>query len=468
MIKYILKGTPMNPGNEKRKTTRLKTNIPFRYFVHNGREEIIKEGRITEISSENLFFGSPEGISIGDRVRFEVTLPTFLEIMSGWGAVTRLDYDEKQAALEFDQVDDHFRKQIVTFLERSEIIKLLEITLEEGASDLHLSVGHKPHIRVGGNLKMISHQPVTGILLKKMIYSILSDDQKAVLEKRLELDSSFALSPVVRFRFNVHFQRGNVEITFRRIEAKIRNLDELGLPPIVTELARKKNGLILVTGATNAGKTTTLAAMVDYINNERPAVIITLEDPIEYVHDYKKSIVKQREIGLDTKSFPIALKHALRQDPDVILIGEIRDAETMATALSAAETGHLILATLPAFDSIQALSQIISMFPVEQQKQARMQLAETLQGLIYQILLPHADKPWERVLATEVLIATPAVRNLIREQRLEQLPLIIQTGGLYGMHTMESSLEKLLSRRLITAEAVKERSRDKNKFGVKE
>jgi twitching motility protein PilT len=455
--------------HEKRKTTRLRTNIPFRYYIHSAREEIIKEGKILEISAENVLFDSPEGISIGDRIRFEVTLPTLMDIVRCWGVVTRLDYDEKQAALEFDQMDDVGRKQVLTFLERSDIIRLLETTLEEGASDLHLSVGHKPHIRLGGTLKPLpNHELLTGIMLKKMVYSILSDDQTSVFEKRLELDSSFALSPIVRFRFNVHVQRGNVEIAFRRIESHIRTLEELGLPPVVADLARKRSGLVIVTGATNAGKTTTVSGMVDLINTERSCVIITLEDPIEYVHDFKKGIVKQREVGLDTKSFPIALKHALRQDPDVIVIGEIRDPETMATALSAAETGHLIVATLPAFDSVQAISQIVNMFPVEQQRQARMQLAETLQGMVYQMLLPHADKPWQRVLATEILVVTPAVRNLIREQRLEQIPLVIQTGGGNGMHTIDSSLELLLRRREITQETVRERCRDKKKFGINE
>ncbi len=455
--------------HEKRKTTRLRTNIPFKYYVHSGPEEIIKEGKILEISAENILFDSPEGISIGDRIRFEVALPTLLDTVRCWGVVTRLDYDDKQAALEFDQMEDEGRKQVLTFLDRSDIIRLLETTLEEGASDLHLSVGHKPHIRLGGNLKPLSnHEILDGIMLRKMVYSILTADQTSVFEKRLELDSSFALSPIVRFRFNVHVQRGNVEIAFRRIESHIRTLTELGLPPVVADLARKHNGLVIVTGATNAGKTTTVSGMVDLINTERSCVIITLEDPIEYVHDFKKGIVKQREVGLDTKSFPIALKHALRQDPDVIVIGEIRDAETMATALSAAETGHLIIATLPAFDSVQAISQIVNMFPVEQQRQARMQLAETLQGMVYQMLLPHAERPWQRVLATEILVVTPAVRNLIREQRLEQIPLVIQTGGVNGMHTIDSSLEQLLRRREISSETVRERCRDKKKFGINE
>lgn len=456
----------MSHAHERRKTPRLKTNIPFKYFVQSGREEITKEGVIMEISPENLFFSSPEGISIGDRIKFEVILPTFQEIIKGWGSVVRLDYDEKHAAIDFDLLEDLYKKQIQMFLERGDIIKLLEIALEEGASDLHLSVGHRPNVRLGGGLKPVKDfEALTGIVLKKMIYSILSEDQKIVLERRLELDSSFALSPLLRFRYNVHYQRGNVEIAFRRIEAKIRTIEGLGLPKVIMDLARKHSGIVLVTGATNSGKTTTCAAMIDLINTERSCVIITLEDPIEYIHDFKKSIVKQREVGLDTKSFPIALKHALRQDPDVIFIGEIREAETMATALGAAETGHLILATLPAYDSVQALNQIVGMFPVEQQRQIRVQLSETLLGVIYQMLLPHAEDPIQRIVATEVAMATPAVRNLIREQRLEQLPLLIQTGAQFGMHTFDASLERLLRQRIITADTVRERCREKNKFG---
>lgn len=455
----------MSQSHDRRRTPRLKTNIPFKYFVQSGREELIKEGMVMEVSPENLFFSSPEGISIGDRIKFEITLPTIQEVIKGWGSVTRLDYDEKHAAIDFELLEEVHKKQIQMFLERSDIIKLLELTLGEGASDLHLSVGHKPHIRLGGTLKPVKEfAPLTGIALKRMIYSILSEDQKFVLEKRLELDSSFALSPIVRFRYNIHYQRGNVEIAFRRIEAKIRTIDELGLPKVIADLARLRSGIVLITGATNSGKTTTCAAMIDLINTERSCLVITLEDPIEYIHDFKKSIVKQREVGLDTKSFPIALKHALRQDPDVIFIGEIRERETMATALGAAETGHLILATLPAYDSVQALNQIVGMFPVEQQRQVRMQLAETIQAVIFQMLLPHADQN-QRVLATEVVIANPAVRNLIREQRLEQLPLLVQTGAQFGMYTFDATLERLLRQRIITPETVRERCRDKHKFG---
>lgn len=456
----------MSHTHERRRTPRLKTNIPFKYFVQSGREEITKEGMITEISAENLCFSFPEGISIGDRIKFEIILPTFQEIIKGWGSVTRLDYDEKHAAIDFDLLDDIYKKQIQMFLERSDIIKLLEITLEEGASDLHLSVGHKPNMRLGGSLKPVKDfEVLTGIALKKMIYSILSEDQKIVLERRLELDSSFALSPVERFCYNIHYQRGNVEIAFRKIEAKIRTIEELNLPKVIMDLARKRSGIVLVTGAANTGKTTTGAAMIDLINTERSCVIITLEDPIEYIHDFKKSIVKQREVGLDTKSFPIALKHALRQDPDVIFIGEIREPETMATALGAAATGHLILATVPAFDSGQALNQIVGMFPVEQQQQIRVQLSETFLGIICQMLLPRAEDPGQRVVATEIVLATPAVRNLIREQRLEQLPLLIQTEAQFGMHTFDASLERLLRQRIITADTVREHCREKNRFG---
>lgn len=452
----------------KRKAHRLKTNIPFKYFVHTGREEIIKDGTILEISAENLLFKSPEGISIGDRVKFEVSLPTIIDIVRGWGGVSRLDYDEKLAALDFDQLEESSQKQIQTFLERSELIRLLQIVLEEGASDLHLSVGHKPYIRVGGELRPVDYAVLSGIMTKKIIYSMLNEDQKLVFEKRLELDSSFTLSPVVRFRYNVHFQRGNVEIVFHRIESHIRSLEELGLPPVVAQIARKKSGLLLITGTANTGKTTTASSIINLINAERSAIILTLEDPIEYVHEFKKSIVKQREIGLDTKSFPVALKHALRQDPDVILIGEIRDAETMTIALAAAESGHLVLGTMSAQDAVQAVSQIIALFPHEQQLDVRRQLADVLLGIVYQLLLPHGEDATNRVLATEILTATPSVRSLIRDQKLEQIPLAMQTGSQHGMHTLDSSLEQLLRRRQISMETVSEYCREKHKFGIKE
>lgn len=295
--------------------------------------------------------------------------------------------------------------------------------------------------------------------LKRIIYSIMTEEQIKFFEENLELDFSYSVSPIIRFRVNVHLQRGNVEAAFRRIEARIKTIQELGLPTVVADLARKRRGIVLLTGATGSGKTTTMTAMVDLINSERECLIITLEDPIEYVHVYKKSIIKQREIGMDTKSFATALRHAMRQDPDVIVVGEIRDLETISTALAAAETGHLIIATLPSYDAAQSISHIVHMFPAQQQRQIRLQLADTLQGIVNQVLLPRADNPFERVVATETLITTSAVRNIIREQRLEQLPYIIQTGSQFGMHTMQNSLERLHNKGIITKESMMKRSK---------
>jgi twitching motility protein PilT len=279
----------------------------------------------------------------------------------------------------------------------------------------------------------------------------LTDTQKEVFERDRELDFSLALSGMDRFRVNIHLQRGSVEAAFRRIPLFIPNMSELGLPPVVADFARKPNGLVLLTGPTGTGKTTTLASMINLINEEREKLIITIEDPIEYIHFNKKCIIKQREVYSDTHSFAEALKRCLRQDPNIIVVGEMRDLETISTALTAAETGHLVLATLHTPDAPQTVERIIDVFPPHQQQQVKLQLANALQGVISQLLLPKKDGEG-RVLATEVMVATPGVRNLIREQAIEQLPTAIQTGSSYGMHTMDKSLQKLFQQGIISQE----------------
>lgn len=329
-----------------------------------------------------------------------------------------------------------------------ELKDLLAQALEEGASDLHISVGAPPQFRIDGKLVPVSNRPLTGTDTKKLVYSILTDDQKARFEREWELDFSLELCEIGRFRVNVHKQKGNVEAAFRVIPKAIRTIEELGLPPIVKELARKPYGLVLVTGATGMGKTTTLAAMLELINQERNCLIVTIEDPIEYVLEHKKGIIKQREVNSDTHSFAEALKHVLRQDPDVICIGEMRDLETMATALTAAETGHLVLATLHTPNAVQTVDRIIDVFPPHQQTQIRIQLAASLQGIISQQLIPKVGGG--RVVAVEILIATTAVRNVIRTAKTEQIPNIIQTGAEFGMQSMDKSLFDLYERGLIT------------------
>lgn len=324
--------------------------------------------------------------------------------------------------------------------------------MDSGASDLHLTVNSPPILRIDGNLKILDNlELLDRDKLKNIIYSILTDSQKEKFERDKELDFSFAPQELDRFRVNVHLQRANVEAAFRRVPRKIPKLSELGLPQIAEEMARKHNGLVLVTGPTGMGKSTTLAAMIDLINKERESVIICIEDPIEFLHKNNKSVIKQREVYSDTHSFAEALRRALRQDPDVIVVGEMRDLETIATALTAAETGHLVLATLHTPDAPQTIERIIDVFPPYQQRQVRLQLGDCLQGVISQLLLPHASGKG-RVLATEVMVATAGIRNLVREGEIAQIPTLIQTGAQYGMRTMDKCLKMLHNKKLISYE----------------
>jgi twitching motility protein PilT len=341
--------------------------------------------------------------------------------------------------------------------------ELLLLTVKSKASDLHLTENTPPILRIDGKLTVTKREELDRETLKKMIYSVLNDTQKERFERELELDLSLSLPGIDRFRVNVHVQKGSVEAAFRRIPLLIPSLEELGLPKIVSVLGRRPNGLVLVTGPTGVGKTTTLAAMVDLINNEKEYMIICIEDPIEYIHINKKSVIKQREVFVDTKSFADALKHTLRQDPDVIVVGEMRDLETISTALTAAETGHLVLATLHTPDAPQTIERIIDVFPPYQQQQVKLQLADCLQGVVSQLLLPRATGQG-RVVATEVMVATPGIRNLIREQEVEQIPTLMQTGKQFGMKLMDTSLKELYQQGLITEEAAMGKAKNPAEF----
>ncbi len=333
-----------------------------------------------------------------------------------------------------------------------EIAELLREAVEKNASDLHIVANAPPVFRINGELIVSEDHPLMkSDETKKFIYSFLSDSQKVVFEEKKELDFSLNIPRVTRFRVNVHMQRGNVEAALRVVPLNIPTIEDLNLPEIVKDLINKPNGLIIVTGPTGMGKTTTLAALVDRINQENRSLIITVEDPIEYVHSNKQGVVKQREVGSDTLSFANALKYTLRQDPDVISVGEMRDLETISTALTAAETGHLVLTTLHTPDAPQTIDRIIDVFPPYQQQQIKIQLAGCLQAIISQLLLPRADQEG-RILATETLIATPAIRAMIREQKTEQILSSIQTGAQFGMQSMDKCLKELYEQGLITYE----------------
>ena len=337
---------------------------------------------------------------------------------------------------------------------------LLDQTMQKGASDLHLTAGSPPVIRYLGDLVRLSDYPVlTPQGLRTMIYSIISQKQREKLEQELELDLSYSLPGKARFRVNVYFQRDSIGAAFRMIPFEVKPLQELQLPPVVGEFARLARGFVLVTGPTGSGKSTTLASLVDIVNTERSCHIMTVEDPIEFLHRHKSSIVNQRELGTDTHSFGEALKHVLRQDPDVILVGEMRDLETIQTAITAAETGHLVFATLHTQDAPQTIDRIIDVFPSHQQQQIRVQLATTLQGVVTQQLLQTADGRGRAVVA-EVLVATPAVRHLIREGKVHQIYSVMQAGGRYGMRTMDASLAQLVKAGKITQQLAIERCHD--------
>jgi twitching motility protein PilT len=333
---------------------------------------------------------------------------------------------------------------------------LLEV-LNLNASDLHITAGTPPMVREKGRLRALDHPVMSSQMTREIIYSILTNDQRKKLENEWQIDFAYSIPGKARFRVNAYFQRASLGAAFRLIPNEMPALDTLGLPAVLRDFTKKPRGFVLVTGPTGSGKSTTLAAMLDVINRERHEHIMTIEDPIEFLHHHKSCVVNQREIGSDAQTFSLGLKAALRQDPDVILVGEMRDLDTISTALTAAETGHLVFATLHTQDTAQTVDRIVDVFPPAQQHQVRVQLSVALQGIVTQQLLPTADG-LGRAVAAEVLVPTPAVRNLIREGKTHQIYSVLQTGGQHGMQTMDAALADLVRRQKISRELAESRS----------
>lgn len=343
------------------------------------------------------------------------------------------------------------------------IRELLATTKERDASDLHITVGVPPILRINGKLRKLDLPELNLRDVHKMIYNIINDEQKDKYEKIHELDFSFGLEDMTRFRINIFKTRSGEAAAFRLIPEKIKSLAQLGLPEELSIFTKKSKGFVLVTGPTGSGKTTTLASLIDIVNKERYEHIITIEDPIEFIHTHKNCIIDQREVGIHTDSFAYALRSALREDPDVILVGEMRDLETISMAVTAAETGHLVFSTLHTNSAAETVERIINVFPPHQQNQIRMQVAESLLGIVAQTLIPTISEEG-RVPALELMIATPAIRNIIREEKVHQMPATIQMGRKDGMISLDQSLKELLVEGKISREEAIKKAIDKKVF----
>jgi twitching motility protein PilT len=334
-----------------------------------------------------------------------------------------------------------------------DVSELLIFAFKEGASDLHISAGEPPIVRIHGDMRKLESPPLPKDEVRRMLYDILNDQQRKTFEESLDMDFSFSLGEYGRFRVNLFFHNRGMGAVFRTIPTKIYSFEQLGLPRVCREVCRKDRGLVLVTGPTGSGKSTTLAAMIDLINNENKGHIITIEDPIEFVHESKNCLISQREVGPHTHSFANALRSALREDPDIILVGEMRDLETISLALTAAETGHLVFATLHTSSAPKTIDRVIDVFPAAQQGQIRTMLAESIQAVFSQVLLKRKGGKG-RILAIECMIGTPAVKNLIREGKISQIPSMLQTGQKFGMQTLEMALKDLLAKNLVDPDEI--------------
>jgi len=345
-----------------------------------------------------------------------------------------------------------------------DIQELLRLVVEKGASDLHLRVPSPPVLRIDGLLGPLEDLPgVTPQYVKECLEQLTTEKQREAFYNELELDLAYSVAGLARFRVAAYFQRGTISIAIRQVSLKIPTIDELGLPPVCKSLALRTNGLVLVTGPTGSGKSTTLAAMIDHLNKTERRNVITIEDPIEYVYHNEKCIIAQRDLGDDFESFSVALRHTLRQDPDVILVGEMRDLDTIATAITAAETGHLVLSTVHTMSAPQTVDRIVDVFPAHQQEQIRFQVSLVLEGVLSQHLLPRAGGRG-RVAAFEIMMSTDAIRNLIRDGRTDQIPSYLQTGRQHGMQTMDQSLEDLVRGGMVTVEEAVVRASKPDEF----
>jgi len=451
-------------GSERRRERRIQTEYTLTFRL--AHQDSWISGQTRDISVGGLRFFTTHKLPIGAELDFTMNLAEDPSILGFPGRVAHISEAGDEGYLigvRYGEMLDTTRANLQRLIKSIDIIQLLSSMIDKEASDLHLSIGRPPLFRIQRELFPQGNEPLSADRVRRMIYSVMTAEQIDVFEQERESNFALTVPDVGRWRVNVHYQQGRVEATYRAINLDVKSIERLGLPPIVSELARSSDGLVIVAGPTGVGKSTTLAAMIDLINSEFRKVIITLEDPIEFLHRGKRSVVKQREVGTDTRSFSSGLKNLLRQDPDVIFIGEIRDRQTLSIALTAAETGHLVLTSLHTSDAMQTIHRILGLHPPDQRQEAAVQLAAGLRGVICQRLVQRGDKGG-LVAATEVVVGTPAVRAVIRDMKISQLPTLIQTGSASGMHSMSMSLSRLVKQGVISRE-VGQALTDKAEYG---
>lgn len=447
-----------NKSLERREKRRLYCTIPLTCGIIDPLTKTVtnKTYMARDISSGGLYFETNEPLSLQAELNCRFTLPESDITINSVIKVERVALiDEGKAfgiGTAFLAISEKEREAINKLVDRFDINGLLELAVKRSASDLHLLANQAAVLRVNGQLESLDAGIFSPDEISKMVYSLMSKLQIRMFEKQKELDFGFQYNSENRFRVNVHQQKGFIEAALRLITSKAPSFETLNIPEVVKSFARQKDGLVLITGPTGSGKSTTIGAMVDLINNERKAVIITLERPIEYIHINNKCIIKQREVGTDTNSFSEALKSSLRQDPNVIVVGEMDDAETVKTALIAAEAGYMVIASFHAPDTIQAIDRLVSIFPSENRKQVLAQFSHCLKGIVTQLLIPRSDKQG-RVLATEILVTNDAVKRVIRNDELIQIPNIIQTGSSYKMKSFKESIKQYFEQGIIDGEA---------------
>lgn len=458
-----------HPNQDRRLRKRVRSRFTVRYRLRDEVGSSEHTAETADISSNGLAFLTPFSMPIGSLLEIQIEIPVLDQAITTGARVTRLHEIEKDktclVGVTFESLSNSNERAIEAYVQGIDVDRILRKALELKASDVHLVAHRPPMFRIGGDLTPMDIPPLRVSGLERMITAMLSDRQMDQFAKDRELDFAYVLPEGFRFRVNIHIDMGNIEAAMRVVPRKIKNVSELGLPPVIEQMAGLQKGLIVVTGPAGAGKSSTLAAIVDLINSQRSCMIISIEDPVEYVHSIQRGVVKQREVGVDTHSFASALKHVLRQDPNVILVGEMRDLDTISMSITAAEIGHLVLTSLHTSSTTECINRIVDVYPANQQQQVRNQLSECLNAVIGQVLLPRKTGDG-MVVATEVLVSNPAIRNLIRQGQTEQIPSCIQSGSQLGMHLLDHSLLNLVRSGAVEFETAKRHARNPAKFVV--